>query len=96
MKKLCKFILIALLSFSCILAVNGESDHVIIEEPTDFMSSQQYEDLNEDLQQIKENYDIDIYFIYDTRIDNTETGVKNMLKTSSRTTLRRPTMWPSS
>ena len=76
MKKLCKFILIALLSFSCILAVNGESDHVIIEEPTDFMSSQQYEDLNEDLQQIKENYDIDIYFIYDTRIDNTETGVK--------------------
>ena len=75
MKKIFSVILLAL---TLLWANNiyAAEDHVILENYQDFMSRDQYDQLNEDLAQIQENYDVNIYFIYDTSIDDSENGVK--------------------
>ncbi|MBQ1322857.1 MAG: TPM domain-containing protein [Erysipelotrichaceae bacterium] len=75
MKKIFSVILLAL---TLLWANNiyAAEDHVILENYQDFMSRDQYDQLNEDLAQIQENYDVNIYFIYDTSIDDSDNGVK--------------------
>lgn len=75
MKKIFSVILLAL---TLLWANNiyAAEDHVILENYQDFMSRDQYDQLNEDLAQIQENYDVNIYFIYDTSIDDSDDGVK--------------------
>lgn len=76
MKRLFKLIIISLISVLTVFSIQAQSDHVVIEEYSDYMTSAQYAQLNEDMQHIRDDYDIDIYFIYDTKIENTETAVK--------------------
>ncbi|MBQ5553968.1 MAG: hypothetical protein IIU37_10350, partial [Erysipelotrichaceae bacterium] len=75
MKRIFSVILLAL---TLLWANNiyAAEDHVILENYQDFMSRDQYDQLNEDLAQIQENYDVNIYFIYDTSIDDSDNGVK--------------------
>ena len=76
MKKLFRlFIILAMLVLS-VFNVYAADDHVYITDYEDFITQKQYDDLNEDLDHIRDDYDIDIYFIYDTSITNSEDGVK--------------------
>ncbi len=76
MKKLFRLALIVLIGLLCTRTVYGSSDHVVIEEYQDYLTSAQYKDLNEDLERVRKNYDIDLYFIYDTSIGNSENAVR--------------------
>ena len=66
-----------LISLIPVTALCAESDHVIIEDYSDYMTSEQYVELNDDLERVKERYDIDFYFIYDTSIENSDSAVNN-------------------
>ena len=80
MRKMMKLILILLLSLLPVTSVFAESAHVVFENYSDFMSDEDYKQLQEDLIQVKENYDIDIYFVYDTSITDSEKGVEEFAK----------------
>ncbi|MCR4632795.1 MAG: TPM domain-containing protein [Erysipelotrichaceae bacterium] len=80
MKKVMKLLLIGLLALLCTNMVFAQDQHVVFEDYSDFMSEEDYRKLNEDLAQIKENYDIDIYFVYDTSIKDSEEGVEQFAK----------------
>ena len=76
MKKIIQFILIALMLAFCFHYVSAEEDHIYIEDYEQFMTAKQYQQLKEDLEHIAKDYDIGIYFIYDTTIKDSETGVE--------------------
>ena len=80
MRKMIRVLLIMLLSLLPVTLVNADSAHVVFEDYSDFMSDEEYRQLDEDLAQIKENYDIDIYFVYDTSITDSEKGVEELAK----------------
>ena len=76
MKRIFKVILIALmLAFNCRF-VSAAEDHIYIEALGQFLTEKQYQQLNEDLEHIAKDYDIGIYFVYDTSIEDTEKGVE--------------------
>ena len=56
----------------------AQDQHVVFEDYSDFMSEEDYRKLNEDLAQIKENYDIDIYTDseQESKQFNNQSGVK--------------------
>ena len=87
MKKIIKIIMIVLMFFISCQSVSAEEDHIYIEDYEQFVTAGQYKQLNEDLEHIAKDYDIGIYFIYDTSIRDTEAGVEeyanNFLKTHS-------------
>ncbi|MBQ9425074.1 MAG: TPM domain-containing protein [Erysipelotrichaceae bacterium] len=76
MKRVMKSLILILLTALSVCNVSAAENHVYISDYEDYMSQKQYDDLNEDLQHIREDYDIDIYFIYDTSIPNSEDSVK--------------------
>ena len=80
MRKMIRVLLIMLLSLLPVTLVNADNAHVVFEDYSDFMSDEEYRQLDEDLAQIKENYDIDIYFVYDTSITDSEKGVEEFAK----------------
>ncbi len=76
MKRLLKlFIVIGLMMVST-FGIHASGDHVYVTDYEDYMTKKQYDDLNEDLEHVRRDYDIDIYFIYDTSITDTEEAVK--------------------
>ena len=77
MKKVLKTLILILIAAISVFTVCADESHVYIEDYQDFMTDRQYLDLNEDLDHIRDDYDIDIYFIYDTSITNSEDGVKS-------------------
>ena len=76
MKKILKTLLIALMMMLCVNALNADIGHVVIDNYSDYMSAQQYNQLEEDLEQIESNYNIAIYFVFDSSIENTEAGIR--------------------
>ena len=80
MRKMIRVLLIMLLSLLPVTLIHADSAHVVFENYSDFMSDEEYRQLDEDLAQIKENYDIDIYFVYDTSITDSEKGVEEFAK----------------
>ena len=76
MKKILRLMIVVLLLALNLHGVRAEEEeHVIIEDYSDYMTAAQYKQLNDDLAHIKEDYDISIYFIYDTSITDTDEGV---------------------
>ena len=55
--------------------VSADDYHVIIMDDSDLISVEKISELNEDLHRIEENYDVSIYFIYDTSISDSEDAV---------------------
>jgi uncharacterized protein len=76
MKKLFLIMLIALMCSLGYQNISAAEEHVVLEDYELFMTTEQYRQLNEDLEHIAKDYDIGIYFIYDTSIDDSETAVK--------------------
>lgn len=76
MKKIFKLFIILSMMVLSVFTVCADENHVIMPDYENYMSEKQFSDLNEDLEHIRNDYDIDIYFIYDTSITNTEDGVK--------------------
>ncbi len=76
MKKIIGIILTVLISLLGFHGVSAAEDHVYIEDYEQFVTAKQYQQLNEDLEHIAEDYDVGIYFVYDTTIEDSEAGVK--------------------
>ena len=76
MKKILKVLIAVLLLLGMSQRTYAEDGHIIMKEGgTDYSSYETYQELNEDLEHIEEDYDIAIYFIYDDSIENTENGI---------------------
>ncbi|MBQ6125959.1 MAG: TPM domain-containing protein [Erysipelotrichaceae bacterium] len=74
-------ILFAMLLLGIGQQVNAEDGHIIMKDGgTDYSSYETYQELNEDLERIENEYDIAIYFIYDDSIENSENGVSSYAK----------------
>ena len=68
-------ILFAILLLGMSQQVYAEDGHIIMKDGgTDYSSYETYQELNEDLERIENEYDIAIYFIYDDSIENSETA----------------------
>ena len=79
MKKILTLLIILLTVFS-FTAVNASEEHVVIENYDDYMTYDQYNELNLDLENVGLNYDIDIYFVFDETIPDSDEGVKSYAK----------------
>ena len=74
-------ILFAILLLGMSQQVYAEDGHIIMKDGgTDYSSYETYQELNEDLERIENEYDIAIYFIYDDSIENSENGVSSYAK----------------
>ncbi len=74
-------ILFAILLLGMGRQVYAEDGHIIMKDGgTDYSSYETYQELNEDLERIENEYDIAIYFIYDDSIENSENGVSSYAK----------------
>ena len=81
MKKILSILFVILLLLGMNQRVCAEDGHIIMKDGgTDYSSYETYQELNEDLDRIEEEYDIAIYFIYDDSIENTENGVSSYAK----------------
>ena len=58
-----------------VFTLKADANHVFIEDQESYISNDQYRSLNEDLLQIESNYDIAIYFVYDTSIANSDSDL---------------------
>ncbi len=81
MKKILSVLFAILLLLGMSQRVCAEDGHIIMKDGgTDYSSYETYQELNEDLERIEEEYDIAIYFIYDDSIENSESGVSYYAK----------------
>ncbi|MBQ6493759.1 MAG: TPM domain-containing protein [Erysipelotrichaceae bacterium] len=75
MKRLLKTVLALILLSLCVNTVFAADDHVIIRTDDEMISNQKLASLNEDLKHIADDYDANIYFIYDTGIEDSENAI---------------------
>ncbi|MCR5095204.1 MAG: TPM domain-containing protein [Erysipelotrichaceae bacterium] len=80
MKKILSIIFITALFLLTPLRVAADNEHVIINNDDDLISVKKIADLNEDLHRIEQNYDVSIYFVYDTSIADSESEVGKYAK----------------
>ena len=81
MKKILCILFILLLLPGMSQKAYAEDGHIIMKDGgTDYSSNETYQELDEDLDRIEENYDIAIYFVYDDTIENSESGVSSYAK----------------
>lgn len=78
MKKILKVLIAVLLLCGISQRTYAEDGYIIMKEDgTDYSSYETYQELNEDLEHIEEEYGIAIYFIYDDSIENSENGISS-------------------
>ncbi|MBR5754495.1 MAG: TPM domain-containing protein [Erysipelotrichaceae bacterium] len=83
MKRLFRILLVAMLMLLATNRINAEDDHIILD---DNYVQDHYDELNDDLKHIEEDYDIGIYFVLDKSINDVDAYAKSFLETHSHAT----------
>ena len=73
-------LLITIVTLFSFMSVHADEQHVIIDNYDDYMTFEQYDELNFDLQHVRTDYDIDIYFVFDENIEDSDQGVSSFAK----------------